>query len=150
MGVTVKPTKIDRMAERAIARHAQPVSEKVAEVVTWGADEHVLIGLAVGWWLLSRPAPATMCCLQQWPPHFFRISSRPCSIRNGRIDARSRAIYAACPSRVRHSMLFHRDVRSMLARSLRPPPNCRRRNATRLGLSEPFSSPHVLCCWRTG
>jgi hypothetical protein len=57
-GVTVKPAKVDRMAERAIARHAQPVPEKVAEAVTWGADEHVLIGLAVGWWLLSRRAPA--------------------------------------------------------------------------------------------
>jgi membrane-associated phospholipid phosphatase len=58
MGVTVKSTKVDRMAERAIARHAQPVPEKVAEAITWGADEHVLIGLAVGWWLLSRRAPA--------------------------------------------------------------------------------------------
>jgi hypothetical protein len=36
MGVTVKPTKIDRMAERAIARHAQPAPEEVAEAVTWG------------------------------------------------------------------------------------------------------------------
>jgi membrane-associated phospholipid phosphatase len=35
MSVTVKPTRVDRMAERAIARHAQPVPEKVAEAVTW-------------------------------------------------------------------------------------------------------------------
>lgn len=34
--------------------HAQPRREAVASTLTWGADEHVLIGAAAVYWLISR------------------------------------------------------------------------------------------------
>jgi membrane-associated phospholipid phosphatase len=58
MAIAVHPTKFDLAIARAIARHTSPAPEEVSKVVTWGADEHILIGLAVGWWLLSRGRPA--------------------------------------------------------------------------------------------
>ncbi|HLG82831.1 MAG TPA: phosphatase PAP2 family protein [Bradyrhizobium sp.] len=50
----VKPTQVDETVARAIARHAAPVPEKTAKILTWGADEHVLIALAAGFWLYAR------------------------------------------------------------------------------------------------
>jgi membrane-associated phospholipid phosphatase len=54
MAIAVHPTKLDLAIARAIARNSAPAPEEVAKAVTWGADEHVLVALAVGWWLLSR------------------------------------------------------------------------------------------------
>lgn len=54
MPVTVPPTKADVTIARAIARRTSPVPEDVSKGVTWGADEHVLLGLAIGWWIWSR------------------------------------------------------------------------------------------------
>ncbi len=52
----VKPTRMDRTVARTVARHTAPVPEKAAEVLSWGADEHVLIALAAGFWLYARGA----------------------------------------------------------------------------------------------
>jgi undecaprenyl-diphosphatase len=52
----VKPTRMDETVARTIARHAAPVPEKAAEVLSWGADEHLLIALAAGFWLYGRAA----------------------------------------------------------------------------------------------
>jgi len=56
MVIRVKPTKVDVSVARAIARHTSPPVEEVAQIVTWGADEKILCGLAAGWWLLCRGA----------------------------------------------------------------------------------------------
>src|SRR6202012_5497682 len=52
--VTVRPTTADVAIASAIASHTNPPTEEVSGVVTWGADEHVLSALAIGWWLYSR------------------------------------------------------------------------------------------------
>jgi membrane-associated phospholipid phosphatase len=52
--IPVQPTLIDREVASAVVRLARPVGEKVAQGLTWGADEHVLIGAAAVFWILSR------------------------------------------------------------------------------------------------
>ena len=52
--ITVRPTKADVAVARAIARDTGPAPEKVARVLTWGADEKVLLVLAAVGWLASR------------------------------------------------------------------------------------------------
>jgi hypothetical protein len=52
--VTVRPTKADRSVANVVAAYTGPRTEQAAEVLTWGADEHVLCALAAGWWLYCR------------------------------------------------------------------------------------------------
>jgi undecaprenyl-diphosphatase len=48
---TVKPTAVDQLVAEAIARETTPSIEKLAGVVSWAGDEHVLIAAAAAWWL---------------------------------------------------------------------------------------------------
>ena len=50
----ISPTQADVAIANAISAHAGPGSEEAAEVLTWGADEHLLCALAAGWWLYCR------------------------------------------------------------------------------------------------
>jgi undecaprenyl-diphosphatase len=50
----VRPTRADIEIANAVSAHACPEAEQAAEVLTWGADEHVLCALAAGWWLYCR------------------------------------------------------------------------------------------------
>ncbi|KRR19287.1 hypothetical protein CQ14_35250 [Bradyrhizobium lablabi] len=50
----VQPTQTDIEIAEAISRHTNPKLETAAQILSWGADEHVLCALAAGWWL---------CCL---------------------------------------------------------------------------------------
>jgi undecaprenyl-diphosphatase len=52
--VTVRPTTSDVAIANSIAAHTNPPTEEVSRFVTWGADEHILSALAVGWWLYAR------------------------------------------------------------------------------------------------
>jgi membrane-associated phospholipid phosphatase len=52
--LTISPTATDTKIAKAISAHTDPPAERTAEALTWGADEHVLIGLAAAWWLYSR------------------------------------------------------------------------------------------------
>jgi undecaprenyl-diphosphatase len=52
--VTVRPTATDIAIANSIASHTDPPTEEVAEVLTWGADEHILNALAAAWWLYAR------------------------------------------------------------------------------------------------
>lgn len=56
--IRVRPTLLDREIAGAIVRNAGPGSEGTAEALTWGADEHILIGAAAAFWLLSRRGSA--------------------------------------------------------------------------------------------
>jgi hypothetical protein len=58
MPAEIKPTQADLLIARAIARHTNPPAEQVSQLVTWGADEHILCALAAGWWLWCRRRPA--------------------------------------------------------------------------------------------
>jgi membrane-associated phospholipid phosphatase len=52
--ISVRPTDTDVAIARAIARHTAPAPEEVARVLTWGADEKILLVLATAGWVLSR------------------------------------------------------------------------------------------------
>jgi len=52
----VKPTKVDEAVARTVARHTAPVPEEAAQLLSWGADEHLLIALAAGFWLYGQAA----------------------------------------------------------------------------------------------
>jgi len=52
--ITIQPTKADVAIARAIARGTKPVPEEIAKVLTWGADEKVLLLIAAAGWLASR------------------------------------------------------------------------------------------------
>ena len=50
----VRPTQADVEIAEAISDHTSPEVEQIAKILTWGADEHVICALAVGWWLYAR------------------------------------------------------------------------------------------------
>ncbi|WP_454619554.1 phosphatase PAP2 family protein [Bradyrhizobium cenepequi] len=50
----VQPTRTDKIIADAVSEYTTPTAERAAQVLTWGADEHVLCALALGWWLYSR------------------------------------------------------------------------------------------------
>jgi undecaprenyl-diphosphatase len=52
--ITVRPSGADIAIARAIARNTKPAPETLARAVTWGADEKVLLVLAIAGWLASR------------------------------------------------------------------------------------------------
>jgi membrane-associated phospholipid phosphatase len=55
--ITVRPTATDIAIANMIAAHTNPPTEKTAEILTWGADEHILLALTAGWWLYTRGQP---------------------------------------------------------------------------------------------
>jgi membrane-associated phospholipid phosphatase len=55
--VTVRPTALDVKIANGIAANTDPPAEAVAEILTWGADEHTLMVVAAAWWLWSRRKP---------------------------------------------------------------------------------------------
>ncbi len=56
--VTIRPTRADRAIANAIASRTTPEMEDAAEVLTWGADEKLLLALATGAWLYAARRPA--------------------------------------------------------------------------------------------
>lgn len=56
--VVVRPTAMDRAIANAIASHTTPAVEQAARLLTWGADEKVILALAIGGWLYARRRPA--------------------------------------------------------------------------------------------
>ncbi|MBB4427680.1 undecaprenyl-diphosphatase [Bradyrhizobium sp. CIR48] len=52
--VTVKPTRIDTAIANEIAHNTNSGLEHTTQILTWGADEHVLIALAAAGWLYTR------------------------------------------------------------------------------------------------
>lgn len=56
--LTIRPTRADVSLANAIAAHTGPRMEAAAQILTWGADEHVLCALAAGLWLYCRDKSA--------------------------------------------------------------------------------------------
>lgn len=52
--ITVRPTAADVAIADCVAAHTNPPTEEVAEVLTWGADEHVLCAVIAAWWFYTR------------------------------------------------------------------------------------------------
>ena len=57
---TIRPTKPDVLIARAVARNTNHRAEQVAQGLTWGADEKILISLAVLGWVASRGRGETL------------------------------------------------------------------------------------------
>jgi len=53
----IPPTTSDVQIANAVAKYTSPRTERAAELLSWGADEHVLLALAAGWWLYCRRRP---------------------------------------------------------------------------------------------
>jgi hypothetical protein len=51
---TVHPTAIDEEIAQTVASRTDRRIENGAEILTWGADEHVLLAVAAAGWLLTR------------------------------------------------------------------------------------------------
>jgi membrane-associated phospholipid phosphatase len=69
--ITVRPTRLDKDIARGIARHADVPIERAAEVLTWGADEHLLIAAATVGWLVTRKSEEP---LRRLSTHFLLCS----------------------------------------------------------------------------
>ena len=52
--IAVRPTRADLSVAEIISTHTGPQTERAAEFLSWGADEHILCALAAGWWLYCR------------------------------------------------------------------------------------------------
>jgi undecaprenyl-diphosphatase len=52
--ITVEPTRIDVAVANEIADHTNSEIEQTAQALTLGADEHVLVALAVAGWIYVR------------------------------------------------------------------------------------------------
>ncbi|MBR0875344.1 phosphatase PAP2 family protein [Bradyrhizobium tropiciagri] len=52
--LTVKPTRADVEIARSVARNTTRRAETVSRGLTWGADEKILLALAVAGWIASR------------------------------------------------------------------------------------------------
>ena len=52
--INIRATETDVAISRGIARHTAPVPEEIARMLTWGADEKLLLVLASIGWLASR------------------------------------------------------------------------------------------------
>jgi membrane-associated phospholipid phosphatase len=55
--VTIRPTKADRAIADAVASRTTPGLEQAAELLTWGADEKLLLALSIGTWLYAAGRP---------------------------------------------------------------------------------------------
>lgn len=47
------PTRADVAIADMVSRYTTWQTEEIAKVVTWGADEHLMLALAAAWWLYS-------------------------------------------------------------------------------------------------
>jgi len=56
--ITIKPTAADKFIANSIAAHTSPPVEKMAQLLTWGADEKLLLALAAAAWLYAAPRPS--------------------------------------------------------------------------------------------
>lgn len=50
----VRPTRADIEIANAVSNRTSPRAERIAGLLTWGGDEHVLCGLTAAWWLYCR------------------------------------------------------------------------------------------------
>jgi hypothetical protein len=50
----IRPSRADIEIAEQISDRTSPEVERIAEALTWGADEHVMCALAAGWWFYCR------------------------------------------------------------------------------------------------
>lgn len=52
--IRVRPTNLDIAIARKVATHTDRRLEETAQILTWGADEHVLLALSIAGWLYAQ------------------------------------------------------------------------------------------------
>ena len=57
MPFRIPPTRGDIAIASTVADYTSPRTEQAAALLTWAADEHVLLALAATWWLYCRGRP---------------------------------------------------------------------------------------------
>src|SRR3954453_11170378 len=137
----IRPSRADIEIAEQISDRTSPEVERIAEALTWGADEHVMCALAAGWWLYCRhrsPRHRTdsnhillTTVAVTLLPHFLKSifdQKRP-----DRLMIRGTSL--ACRFREIRSTPFHPAMPSMSARWHRPLRCCRLRNAIWSGRS---------------
>ena len=110
-----------------IASKANPVPEEVAGVLTWGADEHLILGCAAAAWIALtisrsplRPASSHLLLVAAASaalPHGLKLVFD--QVRPDRKTLRVISRASRCPETA--STHFRRAMRFIWARSLRPP-----------------------------
>jgi len=139
--ITVRPTRADRSIANAISAHTGRRTERAAEFLTWGADEHILCALAAGWWLYCRGKDAKArrasdhilltTLVASGLPHILKTvfdQERP--------DRRTiQGTGGVSHSRATGSMHFHQVMPCTLGRWPRPPVRFPRSNAMWCGAS---------------
>src|SRR5581483_11869739 len=55
---TIRPTAADKAIANAIAAHTTPEIERAAQLLTWGADEKILLAAAIGARLYAARRPS--------------------------------------------------------------------------------------------
>lgn len=80
----IPPTQADIEIANAVSNYTNPPTEEVASALTLGADEHVLLAIAAGWWLYSRGAPRASAgtATTFWRRHSLSVCSPTCSNRS--------------------------------------------------------------------
>jgi len=68
--ITIRPTRADRALADTIAAHTDPSVEAVSRLLTWGADEKLLLAAAVAAWTYALPHPR----LRPLATHFLAAS----------------------------------------------------------------------------
>jgi undecaprenyl-diphosphatase len=67
---SIKPMAADRRIANAIVRRTSPPVEEIARLLTWGADEKILIAVAIGGWVCASRKPHD----RKLADHFLAIS----------------------------------------------------------------------------
>ncbi|MGB5904352.1 MAG: phosphatase PAP2 family protein [Xanthobacteraceae bacterium] len=49
----IRPTAVDRYVAQRVAAEARPIPEHIEKTLTWGADEHLLLGCAAAAWITA-------------------------------------------------------------------------------------------------
>jgi hypothetical protein len=139
----IPPTRTDVEIANAVSAYTNSRTEEAAELIRWGADEHVLLAIAAGWWLYCRGGSFTR---RRNSDHILLTTLAVSLIPNllkSVFDQRR-------PDRLTvrghlHGVPFSGKSRDasplampcMLARRHRRPPYCRRQGAMSYGRSAP-------------
>lgn len=74
--LTIRPTATDRYIANAIASHTTPPLEEAARFLTWGADEKLILVLAVSAWVYAARRPR----LRPVTNHVLALSLVSCTL----------------------------------------------------------------------
>jgi len=119
--VTVPPTQLDIAVAKTIAAHTGPRIERTAQLLTWGADEHILCALAAGWWLFCRSKGAPKRHASDHILVTTLVASALPHILKAVFERRSEAIGAVSRFRASGLMPSRPGMRYTSGLSLRPP-----------------------------